>query len=590
MKRPLIILTLIFLAVYILPLNLRPLVDPDETRYSEIPREMNMTGDYVVPRLNGVLYFEKPVMGYWLSALSMKVFGETNFAGRFPQALAVGLSALFIFFVMTRFGGGPQTGTIAALIYISCLEVFAVGVFNTLDSLLSFFLTACLASFFLAWDRRDKKNEYYAFLVLSGLFCGLACHTKGFLAFAVPVLVIVPFVIWEGRWKEMFKIPWIPVIIATLVMIPWGILIHQRQPDFWRYFFWHEHVQRFFSGTSQHKEPFYFFIPVLAGGLFPHIVLVPSAISGFIIKGFDTSFKRYLFCWFLFPFVFFSASSGKLATYILPCFSPLAMLLAIGLLSGIEKEKKGLTESEKENRNEPKKKPKKVLRETLRDAPKKELRQILRKENLFTNGVRLLMAFPVLAAIAIIALQNGVSPKMAYLYADSYKIVLALVSMICFGALLFGSLKTKNLSKKIMIFALSPLLFYASAHVLTPDKALLRNSPNIFIDENLNLFGKNTIVVSPSTPIKAVCWSLKRNDIFLLDDGGELSYGFGQNNMRHRQLTFEAFGEMVSKNKGLKKIVLILDERRFKRFKDKLPEPADMKSNGKDGFLMAIYQ
>lgn len=564
MKRPLLILTLIFLAVYILPLNLRPLVDPDETRYSEIPREMNASGDYVVPRLNGVLYFEKPVMGYWLSALSMKVFGETNFAGRLPQTLAVGLSALFIFFVATRFGGGPQTGTIAALIYISCLEVFAVGVFNTLDSLLSFFLTACLASFFLAWDRRERKNEYYAFLVLSGLFCGLACHTKGFLAFAVPVLVIVPFVIWEGRWKEMFKIPWIPVIVAALVMLPWGILIHLREPDFWRYFFWHEHVQRFFSsGSSQHKEPFYFFIPVLAGGLFPHIVLVPSAISGFIIKGFDTSFKRYLFCWFLFPFAFFSASSGKIETYILPCFPPLAMLLAIGLLAAVVKDKKEAKES---------------------------LRETLRPEKLFTYGVRLLMAFPVLAAIAVIALQHGVSHKMAYLYADSYKIVLALVSMVCFGALLIGSLKEKKPFNKIMFFALSPLLFYASAHVLTPDKALLRNSPNIFIDENLSLFDKDTIVVSPSTPIKAVCWSLKRNDIFLLDEGGELSYGFDQNNMRHRQLTFEAFGKMVDENKDSEKIVLILDERRFKRFKDKLPEPTDMKRSGKDGFLMAIYQ
>jgi 4-amino-4-deoxy-L-arabinose transferase len=551
---------------------------------------MNVTGDYVVPRLNGVLYFEKPVLGYWLSALSMKVFGETNFAGRFPQALAVGFSALFIFFVTTRFGGGPQTGTIAALIYMSCLEVFAVGVFNTLDSLLSFFLTACLASFFLAWDRRERKKEYYAFLVLSGLFCGLACHTKGFLAFAVPVLVIVPFVIWEGHWKEMFKIPWIPVIVATLVMLPWGILIHLREPSFWNYFFWHEHVERFFSGANQHKEPFYFFIPVLAGGLFPHIVLVPAAISGLIIKGFDTSFKRYLFCWFLFPFAFFSASSGKIETYILPCFPPLAMLLAIGLLAAVVKDKKDTKESGKQHMKEPRKKRRKELRETLRETQKKELRQTLRKEKVFTNGIRLLMAFPVLAAIAIIGLQNGVSHKMAYLYADSYKIVLALVSMVCFGALLFGSLKAKKPYNKIMFFALSPLLFYASAHVLTPDKALLRNSPNIFIDENLSLFDKDTIVVSPSTPIKAVCWSLKRNDIFLLDEGGELSYGFGQNNMRHRQLTFEAFEKMVTDNKDSKKIVLILDERRFKRFKDKLPEPVDMKSNGKDGFLMAIYQ
>lgn len=76
----------------------------------------------------------------------------------------------------------------------------------------------------------------------------------------------------------------------------------------------------------------------------------------------------------------------------------------------------------------------------------------------------------------------------------------------------------------------------------------------------------------------------------MLDDGGELSYGFDQNNMRYRQLSFEAFGKMMAENKGLRKIILILDERRFKRFKDKLPEPVAMKRNGNDGFLMAIYQ
>jgi 4-amino-4-deoxy-L-arabinose transferase len=480
----------------------------------------------------------------------MKVFGETNFAGRFPQALAVGLSALFIFFVATRFGGGPKTGTVAALIYISSLEVFAVGVFNTLDSLLSFFLTACLASFFLAWDRREIKKEYYAFLVLSGLFCGLACHTKGFLAFAVPVSVIIPFVIWQGQWKEMFKIPWIPVTVASLVMLPWGILIHQRQPDFWNYFFWHEHVQRFFSGASQHKEPFYFFIPVLAGGLFPHIVLVPSAISGLFIKGFDTSFKRYLFCWFLFPFIFFSASSGKLETYILPCFPPLTMLLAMG------------------------------IQECLGNG----------KLRLFNSGVKLIMLFPVLATIAVIALQQGVSHKIKYLFTDSLKIPLFLVAMTCFMVLLAFSLRAKKPFTQVVLFALAPLLFYASAHVLTPDQAVRRNSPTVFIEANLDSFDKDTIVVSPSTPIKAVSWSLKRSDIFLLDDGGELSYGFNQKNMRNRQLTFETFGKMVDENKGRRKIILVLDERRFNRFKGNLPEPAVMKDNGNDGYLMAIYQ
>jgi 4-amino-4-deoxy-L-arabinose transferase len=550
MRKSLFLLTLVFIAVYILPLNLRPLVDPDETRYSEIPREMIASGDYVVPRLNGVLYFEKPVMGYWLAALSMKVFGETNIAGRFPQAMSVGLSALLIFFLAGRMFGNVQAGTASALIFLSCLEVFAVGVFNTLDSLLSFFLTACLASFFMAWENRQDTKKYLIYLVLSGVFCGLACHTKGFLAFAVPVSVIVPFLAWERKWLDVLKVPWVPIATALLVMLPWGLLIHFRAPDFWNYFFWHEHVARFFSGVSQHPEPLYFFIPVLAGGMFPHTVLIPSAVSGMIVNGFDSRFKRYLFCWFFFPFLFFSASSGKLETYILPCFPPLSMMMGIFLFEALGKG----------------------------------------KNRLFNGGVKVLMVFPVLASIAVLALQHGASRKMPYLFSDTYKIVLFMMAMAGFAALLYCSVKAKAAMTKITCFAVSPLLFYTSAHVLTPDKAILRNSPTVFMEENLQRFPKDAILVSPSTPIKAVCWSLKRDDVFLLDDGGELSYGFGQNDMRHRQLSFAEFGKMVGENKGKRDVILVLDQRRYNRFKANLPQPSETINNGEDGFIMAVYR
>ncbi len=550
LKRALALIGLIFVLVYILPLNLRPLVDPDETRYSEIPREMNETHDYVVPRLGGTLYFEKPVMGYWLAAFSMKAIGETPLAGRLPQALAVGLTALTVFFLAVRFGGGLMTGTVAALLYLSCLEVFAVGVFNTLDSLLSFFLTACLALFYLAWSCREDKRKQAVFLALSGLLCGLACHTKGFLAFAVPVSVIVPFLLWERRYSDIVKIPWIPVAVAALVMLPWGLCIHFREPDFWNYFFWQEHVHRFFSGASQHKEPFYYFIPVLVGGIFPHTVLVPAAVAGFRKSGFDTTFKRYLLCWLLFPFLFFSASSGKLATYVLPCFPPLALLLALGLRDALE-----------------------------RGA-----------DRLFDAGVRVMMLFPVLATVAVLALQNGVSRKTPFLFSDPVKIDLFLIAMTAFLALLAGALKAKDPFRKLILFALSPLVFYSAAHTLTPDQAVRRNSPSVFIEENRDLFTPETLVVATSTPLKAVCWSLKRSDVFLLDDPGELDYGFSQQNMKHRWLTFESFGQMVRANHGQRDIILVLDERRFNRFKERLPEPDAMKSSGKDGYLLVMYR
>ncbi|MBU1170481.1 MAG: phospholipid carrier-dependent glycosyltransferase [Proteobacteria bacterium] len=550
MKKTIFILIALFGLMYILPLGLRPLVDPDETRYAEIPREMMASNDWVVPRLAGVLYFEKPVMGYWANALSMKVFGQNNFAVRFPLAMAAGLSACLVFFLGRRFSGDPRLAFPSALIFMTFLEVFGVGVFNTLDSLLAFFLTACLSMFFLAWDSRDSRKHYYFFLFLSGIFCGLACHTKGFLAFVVPISVIVPFVIWEKEWKRMFTIPWIPISVALLVMLPWGIMIHLRENDFWNYFFWNEHIRRFLADNAQHKEPFYYFFGVLILGMFPWTILIPAGISGFRIKGFNTSFRRFTACWFVFPFLFFSASSGKLATYILPCFPPLALMLTWGLFDYFKRDKRPL----------------------------------------FDCALVALLLFPVCGITGVLLLQHGFSPDMDELFSDNRKVILFVMAMSAFAFFLLGALRQGDIHKKIALFALSPVLFYTFAHVLTPDQAVLRNSPVPFILENKDKIPADALIVSPSTPIKSVCWALKRNDIFLLDDGGELRYGFSQTDQRDRQLSFDAFNAMVTENKNKRNVVLILDERRYKRWQDQLPQPDFLIKSGEDGYIFAIFK
>ena len=550
MKRLIFAIALIVLLVYIAPLNLRPLVDPDETRYAEVPREMIANCDYVVPKLAGVLYFEKPVMGYWLNAVSMKIFGENHFAVRFPQALSVILTALGIFFLARRFGNGTESGLAATLVYLSSVQVFAVGVFNTLDSALSLFLTGSLGAFFMAWDQRDNEKRFRLFLALAGLFCGLAIHTKGFLALVVPASVIVPFLAWEGRFKEVFRIPWIPLIVAGLVMLPWGILVHLKEQEYWYFFFWHEHVRRFMAEDAQHIEPFYYFIPVLLGGFLPHTVLAPAAIGGFILKGFDTSFKKFLVCWSFFPFLFFSASSGKLATYILPCFPPLAMLMA----------------------------------QAVRDALDRG------NDRQFKRGIFVLMGLVLSGVVAALGFQYNLFGTIGPIYADNSRIVLFLAGMAAYLAFLAAALRAKQPFTRIILFALSPFLLYAVAHVLTPDRALIRKSPTVFIEKHLPLFDGNPLIVAPSTPIKAVCWSLKRDDIFLLDDGGELRYGFRQKNVKHRQLFLKDFKRMVEENRGKRRVVLVLDERRFTMYGDKLPDPSDIIKDAEDGFMLAIYR
>ena len=100
------------------------------------------------------------------------------------------------------------------------------------------------------------------FLALMGIFCcGLGFLTKGFLAFAVPVLTVAPFLVWEGRYKDLLRIPWIPMITAFVIVLPWSLMIHFREGDFWNYFFWTEHVARFVNpirGTAS-QAPLVFF-------------------------------------------------------------------------------------------------------------------------------------------------------------------------------------------------------------------------------------------------------------------------------------------------------------------------------------------
>jgi len=307
-KKPLIALFVLFMLLYFVPLGARPIMIPDEPRYGEIPREMLTTGDWIVPHLNGVRYFEKPVLGYWLHAGTIMLFGENAFAIRFPSALSAGISALILFFMVRRFEGGSSAGLIAAMVYLTFLEVFGVGTFSVLDSLFSLFVTGAIFPFFPA-HMEESPRKRKGLLVLSGLSAGLAFLTKGFIAFAVPFVAIVPFMIWERRWKELFRLCWIPLITAALVSLPWAVMIYIREPDFWHFFIWNEHIRRFMAESAQHKESLWYFLLLLPGAALPWTFLFPSAISGLKQAGFHKPLIRFALCWFFFPFLFFSVSN-----------------------------------------------------------------------------------------------------------------------------------------------------------------------------------------------------------------------------------------------------------------------------------------
>lgn len=201
-----LILAALYLVMYILPLGVRPLAVPDETRYAEIPREMIASGQWAVPHLNGLRYFEKPVLGYWVHAGSLLLFGQNNFAVRLPSALSVGLSALLVYLLTLsalrpeRTGAAenpdsaaPWSAGLAALIFLTSGMVPGIGTFAVLDSLFAFFLTACVAALFLALEAPPRSTREKRLLTLTGLACGLAFLTKGLLAGVLLGLIMTAF-------------------------------------------------------------------------------------------------------------------------------------------------------------------------------------------------------------------------------------------------------------------------------------------------------------------------------------------------------------------------------------------------------------
>lgn len=536
---------LAYVMVYIAPLGVRPLAIPDETRYAEIPREMLDTGDFVVPHLDGLRYFEKTPLGYWLGAASLAVFGENEFAVRLPSALSAGLSAVLIFLLVAKYGGGRRTAILAAASFLTCLEVFGVGVFSVLDSLVSMILTGVLAAFFGACQAETARRRNLL-LVICGLLCGLAFLTKGFLAFAVPVLTAVPFLLWQKRWRDMFVLPWIPFAVAVLVSLPWGVAIHLRDGDFWRYFFWVEHIQRFTAANAQHKQPFLFFVPVLFAGALPWAMLLPAVVAGLRKRGLRDPLIRFALCWLVLPFLFFSMSKGKLGTYILPCFPPLMILTALG------------------------------LREYFEGGGRKA----------FTVGALCSAGFAALLAIVPMVVPLSHLPGLGvYERADAYGWILSSAFAVWAGVSVLAALARAPVRRLALFFA-APLFVMFIIHFIAKGFDAT-NAPGEFLARHEAEIQPGTLVISDGYMAPAVCWYYKRSDVGVFGWFGELGYGLDRDETRHRRFDPGSFGELVAGNAGRERVVLILDAERYEEFKPLLPVPVSEQSDS--GFVFARY-
>ncbi|MFA6714366.1 MAG: phospholipid carrier-dependent glycosyltransferase [Victivallales bacterium] len=537
MKKYYIGLILLYVLVYILPLGGRPMLTPDEFRYGEIPREMLETGNWTAPKLIGVRYFEKPVMGYWLNALSIMAFGENAFAVRFASALSTGLAALMLFFLVLKFHRDPEEALLAAGLFLSFGMVFGVGTFAVLDAPTMFFISGTLISFYWGCEQEKWGWRKITALAVAGIFAGFAFLTKGFLAFAVPAVTVIPYLIWTKRWKQIFTLPWIPLAFTVIVSLPWALMIHRQEPGFWNYFFWDEHVKRFLdSAGTHHPEPFYFYIPFLFLGALPLLLFIPGAFVAFR-KRFNDLIQdkliKFAFCWLVFPFLFFSACRGKLPTYILPCFMPFAVLFSRGLI------------------------------EYFRAG----------KTKIFDVTARILIVLAPVGAFGFAVVQIiadcGVFRGM-YAPEERWKWILAGCAVALLVICLYKMSKAKAYRTKAAFLLAGPAMVMAVSFFIIPERYLSGKAQGLFLEQFKERVKPGMTIIAHPNVMHAAAWEFRNKDILFYTHGGELEMGLKYKDSKKRLISRRELSGLIKKGPPGKIIFIMRGD-----FREDIPEGAE---------------
>ena len=551
-----LLIAAVVLIVYILPLGGRPLITPDEARYAEIPREILQSGDWISPRLNGVRYFEKTPFSYWAFAVSFKIFGMNRFALRLPCMLAMLGCAWIIYLLMSQYYDRRLSlfgaTVFAALPFVAILASVAIT-----DMFLTLFVTGVTFTGFLAAQDNVSRKRRIVLLILCGFFCGLAFLTKGFLAFAVPAITLGPYLIWDKKWKMLFILPWIPLAVLLLTAGPWCLAIHRQEPDFWRYFVFVEHINRFFGGQkAQHAKNFFFFFPIFAVAIALWVLMVPNLCRALYRQVKESPLLKFCTCGLILPFLLFSCSSGKLPTYILPCLPPTAILIAVGAQKFFVEERRSLA--------------------------------------FHLSLLIFTIAFPV---VILLVLANMASawPEPFFCREDWPQIVLlAAVSLM---TIIGFYLAWKAVDRYIKLFLLQVSMFplLIGANFIFPAMFREWKAPILFLESVYPDIPKNnTVIVTNRRPFQDVCWAFKTNKMRMYAGRNEIEYGLSYPEEKYRFIpTFDAleslYWSLKRKNWNL---VLVTPLEAYPFFEKRLPKPVWVKKSHPgliDGYIVALY-
>lgn len=315
-----------------------PLMDVDETRYVSMARDMFHCKDFLTLYLNGEFFFEKPPLYFWGECLSFAIFGKvTEFTARFPVALYGTLSTLLLYFIGKKIVS-RRFGVISALILATTLEFVILAKFAILDIVVTTCVGFSVMFGFLTQFVQDKNKKYMWWLFY--IFSGLAVMAKGIPGFVVPFAVMFFVTIANKTFKQVFKPQYIlpGFLLFFLIVLPWHLIMFKiHDPLFFHEYIIKHHIERFLNSNEINREqPFYFYILTVLWGLVPWIfsaiavgITKLKSIKKFNVTELSNPQKYLLFnaIAFVVTMLFFSSSSTKLITYILPVYFFTACIL-----------------------------------------------------------------------------------------------------------------------------------------------------------------------------------------------------------------------------------------------------------------------
>ncbi|KOR16760.1 MULTISPECIES: ArnT family glycosyltransferase [Acinetobacter] len=298
---------------------------PDEGRYADISRHMFESGDWLVPRLDGLPFIHKPPMLHWLSSIAMHIFGVHVWVVRLVPVLAASLLLIGTYLFVRKYLS-QKIAELSILMMATNLLFFGSSQYVNHDLLLATGITLsvfCLVDFSLC----NRK----AMLFLGYFFTASAFLTKGLIGILIPGMILLPWLLYTRQYKRIpaFFNPFALLFLAALTL-PWLYQMQQIYPDFLHYFFIDQQFNRFHSNQFNNKQSWFFYLVILLVSLLPWLLTLRwTGLRTMLHQQRLNPVGQLLIWWLVSVVIFFSIPPSKLAGYILPALTPLIILCAV---------------------------------------------------------------------------------------------------------------------------------------------------------------------------------------------------------------------------------------------------------------------